>query len=77
MIAEQWSTVAEVAAWLKVKPGVIYALCKAGRLTHSRIGLGRGTIRINKKALDAYIAQGSQEGQRYRVTLKDLQAVAA
>lgn len=41
-------TVHEAAALLEVSPDLVYRLCRAGRLAHSRIGLGRGVIRIER-----------------------------
>jgi hypothetical protein len=34
----------------------VYALCKAGTLPHHRLGQGRGTIRIDRQDLLAYVA---------------------
>ena len=47
-------TVREAAAALRVSPGLVYALCATGALTHERHGLGRGTIRIPADALREY-----------------------
>ena len=56
---EQPLTVAEFSAWLKVSPTAVYDACRTGKLPHLRIGLGRGTIRIDKqKALAALEQEG-------------------
>lgn len=66
-------TVAEAAGELKVSPGTVYALCKAGKLEHFRIGLGRGTVRIHKKALSALLREGQkQTSSTPVVSLQDL-----
>ncbi len=39
-------TVREAAAVLEVSTDLVYRLCAVGRLAHTRIGLGRGVIRI-------------------------------
>ena len=70
-------TVAEAAAYLRVSIGTIYSLCQNSRLEHFRIGLGRGTIRIKKEALDALLREGRQKpapATARRVTLADLRA---
>jgi excisionase family DNA binding protein len=46
--------VAEAAKRLSVSRGTIYALVESGKLLCSRIGKGRGTIRIPLAALEAY-----------------------
>jgi excisionase family DNA binding protein len=46
-------TVREAAARLEVSESLIYKLCAAGRLAHHRIGLGRGTIRIEPESVEA------------------------
>ena len=55
----------------------VYALCAAGKLRHSRIGLGRGTIRIELAALQALLrdAEHKPTGEP-RVTLDDLRRAA-
>jgi excisionase family DNA binding protein len=47
-------TVREVASELGVSASLVYGLCAAGRIRHERHGLGRGTIRIPRDALDEY-----------------------
>lgn len=44
-------TVADAAAALGVSQRTVYDLCDAGRLRHSRIGRGRGCIRITRDAI--------------------------
>src|SRR5262245_5405287 len=48
-------TVRQVAERLQVSVGIIYCLCAQSRLPHVRIGVGRGTIRIDEQALEAFI----------------------
>ena len=45
-------TVNEAAAALDVSPAFIYKLCREGLLAHTRIGLGRGTIRVSVKDIE-------------------------
>jgi excisionase family DNA binding protein len=49
-------TVQEAAKVLELRPSVVYRLCAEGRLSHLRVGFGRGVIRITQDNLDAYIA---------------------
>jgi excisionase family DNA binding protein len=49
-------TVAEAAAALECSIGTVYHLVRAGRLAHRRVGPGRGEIRVERAALDAYRA---------------------
>jgi excisionase family DNA binding protein len=46
--------VKEAAAWLEVSESAVYALCSKGQLTHSRVGVGRGAIRISEEDLQDY-----------------------
>ena len=46
-------TVKQAARRLNVSPSLVYAMCAAGRLPHHRVGVGRGTIRIDEADLDA------------------------
>jgi excisionase family DNA binding protein len=50
-------TVKQAAELLSVSPALVYALVAQGRIEHERYGLGRGTIRIRKEAIDAYRAR--------------------
>lgn len=47
-------TVAQAATALGVSQRTIYDLTTSGKLRHSRIGRGRGTIRITRDALAEY-----------------------
>lgn len=47
--------VQEVATRLGVAPTTVYALCRRKQLMHTRIGSGRGTIRIPEEALATYL----------------------
>ena len=49
-------TVREAANRLEVSVSMVYALCGRGRLAHTRIGIGRGTIRICEDDLKAFLA---------------------
>jgi excisionase family DNA binding protein len=49
-------TVNQAAARVNVSASLIYALCASKRLRHSRIGLGRGCIRIEPVDLDEFVA---------------------
>lgn len=50
--------VGEVAARLGVSAGTVYGLVAAGKLRCSRIGLGRGCIRVSEQQIDEYLAGG-------------------
>jgi excisionase family DNA binding protein len=47
-------TVEEAATRLGCKPGLIYKLCKAGRLGHLRVGFGRGRVVIEERHIEDY-----------------------
>jgi|GEM_PF-1215656 len=47
--------VSKVAELLNVSESEVYALCRSGRLQHFRIGTGRGTIRICRQDLNAFL----------------------
>jgi excisionase family DNA binding protein len=49
-------TVKQAAEKLVVSPATVYQLCTAKLLPHSRVGLGRGVIRISEADLAAYLA---------------------
>lgn len=57
-----WLTVKEAAARLRVSPGLVYQLCEAGELAHSRFGKAgcRGTIRIDAAILDEFAREQSR-----------------
>ena len=70
-------TVGEAAEFLTLGQSTVYELCAAGKIAHSRIGLKRGTIRIQKKALEDYLHESQVKDKRdFRVTLTDLRAAA-
>lgn len=48
-------TVKEAAKLLSLSLGAVYALCKAGRLPHVRLGESNGAIRIDRRDLLAYV----------------------
>lgn len=48
---------AEVAHQLQCSRALVYLLCERGLLSHHRVGLGRGTIRISPDDLSLYLAQ--------------------
>jgi excisionase family DNA binding protein len=54
---------AEVAERLRIALSTVYTLCAAGKLRHSRPGLGRGTIRIDDADLVEYLASVTQGGE--------------
>lgn len=47
--------VKEAARRMEVSPATVYALVASGRLRCSRIGIGRGTIRISDDQLADYL----------------------
>lgn len=47
-------TVKDAAACLGMKPQFIYEACAAMGLKHTRLGTGRGKIRIRQSWLDAF-----------------------
>jgi excisionase family DNA binding protein len=68
-------TVAEAAAEAGIGLRTMYGLCERGEIDHHRIGAGRGTIRVNKKALAALQRQGSVNAKGSRTTLEQLQTI--
>jgi excisionase family DNA binding protein len=54
-------TVQQAAKVLEVSPGLVYSLCLRGKLAHTRIGLGRGVVRIEQRDIDALKAAGRVE----------------
>jgi len=49
-------SVRQVADELGVAPTTVYAMCHRKQILHTRVGSGRGTIRIPEEALAAYLA---------------------
>jgi excisionase family DNA binding protein len=57
-------TVKQAALRLGISPATVYQLCAAKLLPHSRVGRGRGVIRIAEADLDRYLAGRRVEGDR-------------
>lgn len=49
-------SVREVADELGVAPTTVYAMCHQKLILHTRVGSGRGTIRIPEESLAAYLS---------------------
>lgn len=47
-------SVKQTAKELGISQSLVYGLCAVGKIRHERHGLGRGTIRIPREALDEY-----------------------
>jgi excisionase family DNA binding protein len=47
-------SVHDAAKELGISPSLVYKLCASGKIRHERHGMGRGTIRIPREALDDY-----------------------
>lgn len=54
-------TVKETAERLHCSPSTVYQLCGFGKLPHSRIGLGRGVIRIAEGDIEELLRCGRVE----------------
>jgi excisionase family DNA binding protein len=48
-------TVRQASSRLNLSVSLVYDLCRQGLISHYRCGLGRGTIRIDENALEAYL----------------------
>jgi excisionase family DNA binding protein len=48
-------TVKQVAERLQVSAATVYQLCTERKLTHLRVGAGRGTIRVREEDLNAFL----------------------
>ena len=48
-------TVAEIAAQLRCSRALVYQLCERGKLSHTRLGLGRGTIRVSLRDMTEFL----------------------
>ena len=57
-------TVQEVAQRLRCSRALVYLLCEKGKLSHHRLGLGRGTIRISESDLEAFLQTAHVEPRR-------------
>lgn len=53
-------TVQQAAKQFNVSSRTLYELCRSNRLPHSRIGTGRGTIRIMPSDLKEYLRRHQQ-----------------
>lgn len=60
----QTRTVQEVADILRVSRATVYTLCAQGKLSHIRVGAGRGTIRIRQEDLDAFVAEATVQREQ-------------
>ena len=47
--------VREVADRLRCSRALVYQLCEKGRLSHHRLGIGRGTIRVSEADLQTFL----------------------
>lgn len=52
-------SVRETAGRMGVTTSTVYALCREQLLSHSRIGVGRGTIRISEEAISEYLTSAT------------------
>ena len=57
-------TVQEVSQRLRCSRALVYLLCEKGKLSHHRLGLGRGTIRISESDLESFLQAAHVEPQR-------------
>ena len=58
-------TVKEAAGRLGVSAALVYSLCAARKLRHSRVGMGRGKIVIGEDAIAEYLrARESGPGEQ-------------
>jgi excisionase family DNA binding protein len=49
---------------LGVSAATVYALCAARKISFSRVGLGRGVIRLSDSDLEAYLAAHRVQPER-------------
>ena len=56
-------TVAEAAVKLRISESLTYQLCAKNLLRHSRVGCGRGVIRITLEAIEEYLTGHEQKAQ--------------
>jgi excisionase family DNA binding protein len=52
-------TVKQAAERLGVSPGLIYSLVSARKIRYTRVGHGRGRLRIPEDALEEYVAKAT------------------
>jgi excisionase family DNA binding protein len=57
-------TVKQAAERLQCSAATVYQLCAAKLILHSRVGLGRGVIRITEADLAAYLAARRVQPER-------------
>ena len=57
-------TVSDAAERLSVSVSCIYQLVEKRKLSHHRLGLGRGTIRFSESDLEAFLQAAHVEPQR-------------
>ena len=57
-------TVKQVAERLTVSASCIYQLVETGRLSHHRIGVGRGAIRFSEQDIDDFLSDARQHSQQ-------------
>jgi excisionase family DNA binding protein len=67
-------TVQQAAARLRVSPSTVYTLCAQRKLGHVRVGLARGTIRIDEADLAAFLenCKVSEQSPRNAARLKHI-----
>ncbi len=54
-------SVQQVADRLQVSPSCVYQLIDSGKLSHHRIGVARGTIRVSEDDLTTYLEDSRTE----------------
>lgn len=59
MIDAHLLTVTEAAERLRLSPATVYALVSAKKLTHQRVGVGRGKIVVPMSAITEYLAKAT------------------
>lgn len=57
-------SVKQVAGRWGVSRSIVYALVASGALPHVRVGLGRGTIRVEAEDADRYEQQKKRDDER-------------
>jgi excisionase family DNA binding protein len=63
----QLLTVAEVAGLLRISKSLVYGLVESGRLPASRLGKGRGAIRIKSTDVEVFVDESRvQSGEAAR-----------
>src|SRR5262245_27133831 len=69
-------TIKQAAERLNVCPATVYDLCAQRKLAHHRVGVGRGTIRIDEADLAAFMenCKVSEQSPRNAAGLKHIKA---